>query len=115
MVLNLAQNSDEKAKIYVLRALDSSSNTIEEMKNIYNLDKNSKWLNFLLYRELLKSQTYFNTYDYFEEIDESQNNIFYSKYIEFLKTLEPENRYLVDLSLVYFNIYSKIMKKLKKF
>lgn len=114
LVLNLAQNSDEKAKIYVLRALDSSSNTIEEMKNIYNLDKNSKWLNFLLYRELLKSQTYFNTYDYFEEIDESQNNIFYSKYIEFLKTLEPENRYLVDLSLVYFNIYSKNYEEAKK-
>lgn len=113
-VLNLAKNSDEKAKIYTLRALDSGSNTIEEMQNIYKLDKNSKWLDFLLYRELLKSQTFFNNFDYFEEKDEAQEDIFYKKYIEFLKTLEPQNRYLVNLSLAYFNIYSKNYDEAKK-
>ena len=113
-VLNLAKNSDEKAKIYTLRALDGSSNVIEEMQNIYRLDKNSKWLDFLLQRELLKSQTFFNTFDYFEERDEVKENIFYKKYIEFLKTLEPQNRYLVDLSLAYFNIYTKNYEEAKK-
>ncbi|QKF72954.1 hypothetical protein AFAEC_0777 [Aliarcobacter faecis] len=105
-LLNLAQNSDEKAKFYTLRALDSSSNAIEEMKNIYNLDKNSKWLQFLLYRELLKSQTFFNEDIYFENNFE-EDTIFYTKYIDFLNSLEIENRYLVDLSLVYFNLYTK--------
>lgn len=113
-LLNLAKNSDEKAKIYTLRALDSASNVIEEMQNIYKLDKNSKWLNFLLQRELLKSQTFFNTFEYFEEKDEVKENTFYKKYIEFLKTLEPQNKYLVDLSLVYFNIYSKKYNEAQK-
>ncbi len=115
-VLNLAKNNDEKAIIYTLRALDSSSNTIEEMQNIYALDKNSKWLDFLLYRELLKSQTFFNnTAYYYEEPDSLQINLFYTKYIDFLKTLELENSYLVDLSLAYFNMYKKDLNEANNF
>lgn len=103
-LLNLAKTNEEKEKFYALRALDSASNSIEEMQNIYNLDKNSKWLEFLMYRELLKSQIFFNTYDYFDESSENKN-LFYDKYINFLNSLELENSYLKNLSLVYFNIY----------
>ncbi|WP_198304828.1 hypothetical protein [Arcobacter vandammei] len=106
-VINLAKNSDEKAVIYTLRALDNASNTIEEMQNIYALDKNSKWLEFLLYRELLKSQTFFNNEDYFEDENGENENSFYTKYIDFLNSLELENRYLQDLSLAYFYLYKK--------
>ncbi|RBQ31120.1 hypothetical protein CRU92_08070 [Arcobacter sp. FW59] len=113
-LLNLAKNSDEKTKMYALRALDNSSNIIEEMQNIQKIDKNSKWLDFLLFRELLKSQTYFNNieYEYFQ--DEQQKDVensFYKKYIEFLQNLQKDDKYLVDLSLVYFNIYVKDFSK----
>lgn len=101
-LLNLAKNNDEKTKIYMLRALNSKSNVILEMKNIYNIDKNSKWLDFLLYKELLVS---FLNLD-FEE-NHIDNSIFLKKYIEFLKSLKKDNNYLVDLSLVYFYIYTK--------
>ncbi|RBQ27078.1 MULTISPECIES: hypothetical protein [Arcobacteraceae] len=116
-LLNLTKNSDEKTKIYALRALDDSSNVIEEMQNIYKIDNNSKWLDFLLYRELLKSQTYFNAiyYEYFQDDKQSEvENIFYKKYIEFLKDIKKEDRYLVDLSLIYFNIYTENFTEAKK-
>ncbi|MDX4034997.1 hypothetical protein [Aliarcobacter skirrowii] len=109
-LLNYAKNDDEKAKIYAIRALNYSSNVLEEMKNIYNLDKNSKWLDFLIFRELLKSQTLHNTYGsaYKEYEDEK------GEYIEFLKTIDKDDRYLVDLSLVHFNIYFKNYEESKR-
>ncbi|WP_419677635.1 hypothetical protein ACN2EN_08260 [Aliarcobacter lanthieri] len=116
-LLNLTKNSDEKTRIYAIRALDDSSNVIEEMQNIYKIDNNSKWLDFLLYRELLKSQTYFNgiEYEYFQDDKQSEiENIFYKKYIEFLKDIKKEDRYLVDLSLIYFNIYTENFTEAKE-
>lgn len=114
-LLKLAKNRDEKAKMYMLRALNSNSNVIEEMENIYNIDKNSKWLDFLLFKELYSS---FSNFDINEEFD---NSIFFNKYIEFLKNLKKDDNYLVDLSLAYFYIYTKdyeasktILQKLRK-
>ncbi|WP_066408860.1 hypothetical protein [Aliarcobacter skirrowii] len=109
-LLNYAKNDDEKAKIYAIRALNYNSNVLEEMKNIYNIDKNSKWLDFLIFRELLKSQTLHNTYGSAYKDYENEN----SEYIDFLKNIDKDDRYLVDLSLVHFNIYFKKYEESKK-
>ncbi|MFA7021842.1 hypothetical protein [Aliarcobacter sp.] len=109
-LLNYAKNVDEKTKMYAIRALNYNSNVLEEMKNIYNIDKNSKWLDFLIFRELLKSQTLHNTYGSAYKDYENEN----SEYIDFLKNIDKDDRYLVDLSLVHFNIYFKKYEESKK-
>jgi hypothetical protein len=96
--------------MYAIRALNYNSNVLEEMKNIYNIDKNSKWLDFLIFRELLKSQTLHNTYGSAYKDYENEN----SEYIDFLKNIDKDDRYLVDLSLVHFNIYFKKYEESKK-
>ncbi|MDY0051816.1 MAG: hypothetical protein RBR65_04675 [Aliarcobacter sp.] len=109
----LAHNNDEKTKIYALRALNENSNVLEELQNIYTIDKNSKWFDFVLYRELLDTQHFFDQHSSIERI------IPYKKYIDYLKTINKDDMYLVDLSLAYFNLYennfieaSNIEKKL---
>lgn len=99
-LLKLAKNNEEKTKFYLLRSLDSSSNSLEELKNIYNIDKNSQWFDLLLFRELLTSQLFFN------QNVETQFE-FPKGYVEFLKTIKKDNMYMVDLSLAYFSIYEK--------
>jgi hypothetical protein len=94
-LLNLATNSEEKTKFYALRALNENSNILEELQNIYSIDKNSKWFDFILFRKLLNSQHFFD-----------QRNG-YKKDIEFLKNINKDNMYLVKLSLSYFNLYEK--------
>ncbi|RXJ80430.1 hypothetical protein CRU86_01110 [Aliarcobacter skirrowii] len=109
-LLSYAKNDSEKTKMYAIRALNYNSNVLEEMKNIYNIDKNSKWLDFLIFRELLKSQTLHNTYGSAYKDYENEN----SEYIDFLKNIDKDDRYLVDLSLVHFNIYFKKYEESKK-
>lgn len=109
-LLSYAKDDSEKTKMYAIRALNYNSNVLEEMKNIYNIDKNSKWLDFLIFRELLKSQTLHNTYGSAYKDYENEN----SEYIDFLKNIDKDDRYLVDLSLVHFNIYFKKYEESKK-
>ena len=98
----LAQNNDEKTKIYALRALNENSNVLEELQNIYTIDKNSKWFDFVLYRELLDTQHFFDQDEYI-----ARTIVPYEKYINYLKTIKKDDMYLVNLSLAYFNLYSK--------
>ena len=98
----LAQNNDEKTKIYALRALNENSNVLEELQNIYTIDKNSKWFDFVLYRELLDTQHFFDQDEYM-----ARTIVPYEKYINYLKTIKKDDMYLVNLSLAYFNLYSK--------
>ena len=100
-LLNLASSNEEKTKFYALRALNANSNILEELKNIYALDKNSKWFDFTLFRELLNTQHFFDRYSDYEI------TFPYKKYIEFLQTVKKDDMYLVDLSLAYFNLYEK--------
>ncbi|MDX4064503.1 hypothetical protein Q6A91_00545 [Aliarcobacter skirrowii] len=109
-LLSYAKDDSEKTKMYAIRALNYNSNVLEEMKNIYNIDKNSKWLDFLIFRELLKSQTLHNTYGSAYKDYENEN----SEYIDFLKNIDKDDKYLVDLSLVHFNIYFKKYEESKK-
>jgi hypothetical protein len=98
-LLKLAQNNEEKTKFYALRALNENSNVIEELQNIYTIDKNSKWFDFTLYRELL------NTQHFFDQNNEIERNFPFKKYIDYLKTINKDDMYLVNLSLGYFNLY----------
>ena len=100
-LLNLASSNEEKTKFYAFRALNANSNILEELKNIYALDKNSKWFDFTLFRELLNTQHFFDRYSDYEI------TFPYKKYIEFLQTVKKDDMYLVDLSLAYFNLYEK--------
>lgn len=100
-LLNLAKTPEEKTKFYALRALNENSNILEELKNIYALDKNSKWFEFVLFRELLNTQHYFDQYSDYER------NFDFKKYIEFLKDVKKDDMYLVNLSLAYLNLYEK--------
>lgn len=104
-LLNLAKNQEEKTKFYFLRSLDSTSNTTEELQNIYNTDKNSKWFDTVLYRELLSSQVFFNVID--AEVPYQINH----KLIDFLNSVKKDDMYMINLSLAYFNLYDKNYKK----
>lgn len=100
-LLSYAKDDEEKTKFYAIRALNYNSNVLEELDNIYNIDKNSKWFDFVLYRKLLDTQHYFDHYSSFSKVYP------YEKYIEYLKTIKKDDMYLVDLSLGYFNTYLK--------
>ena len=52
--LNLCKNNEEKAGLYVLRAIDPFSNTVEEMEAIYEIQPTSPHLELLLVREMQK-------------------------------------------------------------
>lgn len=107
-LLELSKNSDEKEKAYVLRALDSSSNTIEEIENIAKFNKDSKWIDFLLYRELLKSLSNINDFYYYDDewYGNDKFNFSYLVFLERLRELNRSDNYLIDLSLLYFGIYT---------
>ena len=107
-LLSLAKDPEEKTKFYALRALNENSNILEELKNIYALDKNSKWFDFVLYRELLNSQHFFDQDSLYER------NFVFKNYIEFLKTVNKEDMYLVNLALAYFNLYENNLEEASK-
>lgn len=98
-LIKLAKNDEEKTKFYAIRALNENSNIVEELENIYLIDKNSKWFDFVLYRELL------NTQHFFDQSPEIIRNFPYKKYIDYIKNIKKEDMYLVNLSLAYFNLY----------
>lgn len=104
----LAHNNEDKTKLYAIRALNENSNVLEELENIYALDKNSKWFDFVLYRELLNTQHFFDQHSSIERI------IPYKKYINYLKTINKDDMYLVDLSLAYFNLYENNLEQTKQ-
>ncbi|BAK71142.1 hypothetical protein [Aliarcobacter butzleri] len=99
-LLEKTQNNEEKTKFYALRSLKPESNILEELENIKKVDVNSKWLDFVLFRELLNYQLFFNQNE--ETVVELPK-----KYIEFLKTIKRDDMYLVNLSLAYFSIFQK--------
>lgn len=99
-LLAKAQNNEEKTKFYALRSLKPESNILEELENIKKVDVNSRWLDFVLFRELLNYQLFFNQNE--ETVIELPK-----KYIEFLKTIKRDDMYLVNLSLAYFSIFQK--------
>lgn len=107
-LLNLAKNNEEKTKFYALRAMNKNSNVIEELNNIYKTDKNSKWFDFILYRELLNSQHFFNQYQHYNRDFQKD------KFINFLSKIKKDNMYLVNLSLGYYNLYNKNLGKAKE-
>lgn len=52
--LGLCKTNEEQAALYGLRAINPINNATEEMQKIYELNPNSKQLNFLLIREIQK-------------------------------------------------------------
>jgi hypothetical protein len=100
-LLFFAKTNDEKTKLYALRALNKNSNKIEELENIYKIDKNSKWFDFILYKALLNSQHYFDSHDTYVR------NFQTKKFIEYLKDKKKDDMYMINLSLSYFNLYEK--------
>ncbi|MFY9082910.1 hypothetical protein OU980_12705, partial [Aliarcobacter butzleri] len=107
-LLEKAQNNEEKTKFYALRSLKPESNILEELENIKKVDVNSKWLDFVLFRELLNYQLFFNQNE--ETVIELPK-----KYIEFLKTIKRDDMYLVNLSLAYFSIFQKNYAEASKY
>lgn len=108
-LLKMAKNSDEKAKFYALRTLNYKSNTLEELDNIYKIDKNSKWFDFILYRKLLDTQHFFDQNPQFQKIFP------FKKYISYLKDIQKDDMYLIELSLAYFNLYEKDFNEASKY
>ena len=104
-LLSLAKNNDEKTKLYAMRALNKNSNMIEELKNIYKIDKNSKWFDFVLYKALLNSQHYFDTFDIYVR------NFQTKEFLEYLKDVKKDDMYMINLSLAYFNLYERNLKE----
>lgn len=102
---SISKNKDEKTKLYALRALNTNSNIIEELENIRTLDKNSKWYDFILYRQLLYTQHYFDEHKLYERDFQTK------KYITYLESVKKEDMYLVHLSLAYFYLYDKQIQK----
>jgi hypothetical protein len=77
-LLNFAKNDEEKTKLFAIRALNPNSNALEELQNIYQIDKNSKWFDFVLYRKLLDTQHFFDQNEFME-----RKIVPYKKYINF--------------------------------
>lgn len=108
-LLFLAKNKEEKIKFHVLRSLNKNANIIEELENISKIDKNSPWIDYILYRQLLHSQHFFDQSDLYVrdfKINET---------IEYLKTVKKDNMYLVNLSLAYFNFYKNDLKTAQRY
>lgn len=97
-LLNMTKSSDEKEKIFFLRALQSSSNILEELKNIYALNKNSKWFDLLLLRTLINSQLFFNQ-------NSETNFVLPKEILIFLDSVKKDDMYIVNLSKAYFNFF----------
>ncbi|APW65343.1 hypothetical protein LPB137_05525 [Poseidonibacter parvus] len=106
-LINIPTTDFEKTKLITLRALNKNSNIIEELKNIYEIDKNSIWFDFLLYRALLDSQHFFDNQDFYVRNFPTQD------FINYLQTIKKDDMYLVSLALGYFNLYTNNLKKAK--
>jgi hypothetical protein len=104
---DMASSAYKKTKLYALRALNKNSNIIEELKNIYTVDKNSIWFDYILHKALLESQ------HYFDEEELYVRNFPTQQFINYLKTVKKDDRYMVDLSLGYFNLYSNNLEEAK--
>ena len=107
-LVNIPTSNYEKARLYALRALNKNSNIIEELKNIYKIDKNSIWFDFVLYKALLNSQHFFDLDDYYVRNFPTQ------EFIDYLQTIKKDDMYTINLSLGYFNLYSNDLKKAKE-
>ncbi len=111
-LLSLAKNDEEKTKMYALRSLDTNSNKLEEIQNIYNIDKNSKYFDFVLYRYLFDTQHFFDSYDTYEyDYVLGEKKVFsFKPYIKYLKSIKKDDMYMIDLSLAYLHLYEKDYK-----
>ena len=107
-LINIPTSNYEKTRLYALRALNKNSNIIEELKNIYKIDKNSVWFDFVLYKALLNSQHFFDLDDYYARNFPTQ------EFIDYLQTIKKDDMYTVNLSLGYFNLYSNNLGKAKQ-
>ncbi len=112
-LLSLAKNDEEKTKMYALRSLNTNSNKLEEMQNIYNIDKNSKYFDFILYRYLFDTQHFFDNYDTYEyDYVAGEKKVFsFKPYINYLKSIKKDDMYMIDLSLAYLHLYEKDYKR----
>lgn len=107
-LINIPTSKYEKTKLLAMRALNKNSNIIEELKNIYAIDKNSIWFDFILYRALRDSQHFFDLEHLFVR------NFQTKQFMEYLKSIKKDDMYMVNLSLGYFNLYSNNLKKAKE-
>ncbi len=105
----LAKSKEEKEKFITLRALNTNANTLIELQNLYELNPNSKWFDFLLYRQLLDTQHFFDEHTLYER------DFQIKEYINFLESISKDDMYLIDLSLAYFYLYDGNIKKAKEF
>ncbi|UTJ07592.1 hypothetical protein [Arcobacter roscoffensis] len=106
---SLAKSEEEKEKFITLRALNANANTLIELQNLYELNPNSKWFDFLLYRQLLNTQHFFDEHTLYER------DFQIKEYINFLESISKDDMYLIDLSLSYFYLYDGNIKKAQEF
>jgi len=111
-LVNLSKNKDEIAKLYAIRGLSKNANIIHELKNIAKLDINSKYYELLLYKALLKSQSFF---DIENDLYGKNEKIDYTNFIDYLKTVKKDDMYLVNLTLGFFSYYQNNIKQAKQY
>ncbi|AXH15675.1 hypothetical protein CP985_04630 [Malaciobacter mytili LMG 24559] len=109
-LLLFAKNSEEKIRFYTLRALNKNANIPLELENIASIDINSKYFDMLLYRYLLKSQIFFD--DYVKRVDKKLE---YKNFINYLESVNKEDKYMVNLTLAYLYFYGQDFKKSKEY
>ncbi len=87
--LAMCRTNREKTSLYLLRAINPSSNSVEEMNIMYSLDQNSDQIELLLVREINKLESsILNT-------DLSNNLLFFEDYKSFSESEQVD--YLRDL------------------
>ncbi|MGA1933743.1 hypothetical protein ACH5BF_13925 [Arcobacter sp. YIC-464] len=101
----LAKSKEEKEKFITLRALNDNANTLIELQNLYELNPNSKWFDFILYRQLLYTQHFFDEHTLYER------DFQIKEYISFLESVDKEDMYLVKLALSYFYLFDNQLSK----
>jgi len=115
-LFSMAKNNEEKAKFITLRALDPKSNIVEELQNIAAVDINSKYFDLLLFREVVKSQSFFDNYPkdiYYSP--RAHNGTKFNTLLKYLKNISKDEMYTVDLSLAYFSFYKGDIKSSKEY
>lgn len=95
-VLSLCKTNNERATIYLLRGLKPYANAMEEIRNIYQLDPTSKYLELLLNREIHKMEINLLSADL------SKNLAFYQKFEGFPK--QEAIKYLKELQTLVTNV-----------
>lgn len=109
-LVDLTTSKEELTKLYAIRGLSKNANIIHELKNIAKLDINSKYYELLLYKALLKSQSFF---DIENSLYGKNEKVDYTNFINYLKTVKKDDMYLVNLTLGFFSYYQNSIKQAK--